>query len=350
MVAVLLLAAVQGVFASASHVESWQEDAPLILARDIRELSPESANKKRRVQLLGVVTHANPDIGDFFIQDHSSAIYVSPQKLNKTLVPGDQVEVTGVTKSGDFAPCVTAQSVKKVGTVALPDPLPYDLNLEDSRWLDAQYVQCWTIVENVNTTTNGYTLLQVSSLKGKAYVLIPGKEHAARFQNLQQASIRFRAVCVPSFNKKRVIAGPPRLFVQKPDDIIVLQRMPTHFFDTPTKPIESLYRYSPDPHPGSRRVKVSGLVLGTWKETVYIEDQTDRMIIHRKSAENLQPGTTLEAVGLVAVEQQTLVMRDAVLHVTGKQVSPHLKYPPHLKCWSIPPLAAWSRLQPGLSK
>src|SRR5262249_35933360 len=92
---------------------STSDSAPLLdTARAIRELSPEQVARNLPVKLTAVVTHANPHIGDFFLQDRTAGIYVHPIQAGKELTAGDHVEVIGVSHPGAFAPCIQASAIR----------------------------------------------------------------------------------------------------------------------------------------------------------------------------------------------------------------------------------------------
>src|ERR1043165_5678048 len=82
----------------------------LSTARAVRILSAEQADQRHLVEFRGVVTHANPHLGDFFMHDGTSPIYVHPQ-AEKKLTQGDLVHLTGFTSAGSFAPCVRAVKI-----------------------------------------------------------------------------------------------------------------------------------------------------------------------------------------------------------------------------------------------
>ena len=123
---------------------------PLALAQHVRNLTPEQAARKHPVRLTGVVTYVNPHVRDFCVQDSSAGIYVHPSEHTAGLKFGDRVTVEGVSDAGDFAPCVTPSAVTVVGTGKVPDPLPFSLMIDDSRWLDGQWVQAWVVVRSVS--------------------------------------------------------------------------------------------------------------------------------------------------------------------------------------------------------
>lgn len=117
--------------------------ATITKAEGVRRLSPKLLEFKPKVVITGVVTHANPTVKDLFVQDESGGIYIAPLATDPGVKAGDRVTVRGVADPGLFAPCVVAASVEKIdgpAPVTMPDPIPFDLSLNDSRWLDGQWV------------------------------------------------------------------------------------------------------------------------------------------------------------------------------------------------------------------
>src|SRR5262249_50620778 len=146
--------------------------SPISTVQEIRKLAPEEARSARSVKLTGVVTHINPHLNDFFLQDNSAGVYVQPTELAKGLSLGDRIELEGVTDPGDFAPCVRANKITPLGQGKLPDAFAYTLVTEESRWLDAQWVQVSVIVRGIRTGPK-VTRLDVYNSFGSGTVIIP---------------------------------------------------------------------------------------------------------------------------------------------------------------------------------
>src|SRR5579862_9122221 len=92
---------------------------PLEHAAQIRELSAVDAAKGQPVHLRGVVTYYDPLAPDLFVQDETAGIYVAcdaPARIAR----GQQVEITGVTGPGDFAPVVLHPQIHILGPGKLP--------------------------------------------------------------------------------------------------------------------------------------------------------------------------------------------------------------------------------------
>jgi len=278
--------------------------------RSVRVLNSEQAARRMPVKVDAVVTHANPYIGDFFIDDGTAPIYVSPGNW-KDLAAGDRVRLEAVTSAGGFAPCLVATKVEKFGIAPLPDPQPYDLSLDDSRWLDAHYVQCWPIIESVSEAAN-YTYLRASTSKGSVVLMIPGKQHLEQARALLYSPVRVRGVCVPSFSERKVINRPARIFVQSLDDITVLPQAAVDLTAGRTTLLGSLFHFIPDAHPQTRRVRTLGTVTAAVGDrTLYIRDATGAARVRLLDPTKALPGDVVEVVGMLVIEKESLTLERA---------------------------------------
>jgi signal transduction histidine kinase/ActR/RegA family two-component response regulator len=293
-------------------------DPPLILAQQVRNLSPEQAARKHPVRLTGTVTYANAKLTDFFVQDSSAGIYVHPSEHDLDLKPGDVVVVEGVSDAGDFAPCVDAAAVKVIGKAKLPDPLPFSLLLDDSRWLDGQWVQAWVVVRSVGVA-DGYTEAEVYSASGTATVRVPDEKAAAAFERLVGRSLLVRGVCVPRF-KDRIVVGPPRLYCQ------AMPMMPLSPAggandaapDAAPRMIEHLLSFTPSPLVGNRRVKIAGTVTSNpFPGVVFVQDATGGAVVFADTNAPVTPNTRVEASGLLRIEGRRISLARATIRSFG---------------------------------
>src|SRR5579863_1384269 len=113
-------------------------------ASQIRAFSPAEAAKELPVHLTGVVTYYDPVGPDLFVQDDTAGIYIACD-TNLQVERGQQVELTGVTGPGDFAPVVVHPQIRVIGPGKLPKPiqLSFDELLTgrgDSQWFAGEGV------------------------------------------------------------------------------------------------------------------------------------------------------------------------------------------------------------------
>ena len=300
----------------------------LSTVRAVRTLSPEAAAKGRAAKLRGVVLVFRPAAGDFFLNDATGSIYVAPQRFVK-LAAGDLVEVEGRADPGEFAPCVSPTSVARVGTSPLPDPFPYDLNRNDSRWLDAVFVQAWGVVESV-AAHGGDAVLEVRSLGGRAGIYVAGLDHLDGLKALRGRSVKARGVCVPAFDSRRVVDRRPRIFVSSPADIAPLPQSDVDHSSASVKVVEQLWTYSPDAAPYSRRVKLRAVVTAHgFDGSLFAADETAPVLILGKDLPPVPVGTRIEATGALEVQDASLRLESATVVPLGESgdIPPRRAYP-----------------------
>ncbi len=82
---------------------------------DILQLRPEEAAQQLAVRLRGVITYADPEWRNGFLQDRGDAIYVDLDPAQKNVQSGQWVELTGRTSPGGFAPEVLERGNQSLG-------------------------------------------------------------------------------------------------------------------------------------------------------------------------------------------------------------------------------------------
>src|ERR1700678_3037780 len=121
-------------------VAQMQANGTLTNAASVLALSDGRASMGIPISLRGVVTAAETNWnGRFFVQDSSGGVFVE----NKAQQPqvGDLVEISGITRAGGYAPCITRPRWKKVGVAPLPDAKVVTIEQLMSGTEDGQRIQ-----------------------------------------------------------------------------------------------------------------------------------------------------------------------------------------------------------------
>jgi diguanylate cyclase (GGDEF)-like protein len=123
----------------------------------VRALSPAAAARGLRVRITGIVTYANPEESDLFIQNDDGWIYVQQDK-HYTLPLGSRVTVEGKT-SASYNNQIEATSVRVVGRGTLPEPAFLHDSQAVQRENDCRYVTLEGVVRAATyQTTQGSSL------------------------------------------------------------------------------------------------------------------------------------------------------------------------------------------------
>jgi hypothetical protein len=231
---------------------------PLRTIRDIRELHPTEAEQRLPVVIRGVVTYADPrDAHGFFVQDATAGIYVwhSPAW---TVQRGQDVEVTGSTGPGDFAPVVEGQSLNVLGLAPLPTPMAASYTDLVGGPADSQFVQIRGVVRTVQPHSDGQTQIDIVTEGHRVRSTLPA-DQKVNANELIDAEVTLRGVCITHFHDRRWLAAWMRLAGA---DQIEIEKPPTaHTFEQELQKAAALLSFNPQGR-WLHRVRVRGVVTG----------------------------------------------------------------------------------------
>ncbi len=286
-------------------------------ASQIRALSPAEAAKELPVHLTGVVTYYDPVGPDLFVQDDTAGIYIACD-TNLQVERGQQVELTGVTGPGDFAPVVVHPQIRVIGPGKLPKPiqLSFDELLTgrgDSQWFAGEGVIKSAVFSKRRLD------LYVAAGGGQIRLVVLGHP-PFDLQRLIEAHVRFRGAAGSAFNNKRQLTGL-LVFLQSFEDITVAPLM-----DAPLQTNASLYpllhadqllRFSPVETVGGR-VRVRGAVtMQQLGRALFLQDGGQGLMVLTHQVVRVQPGDEVEALGFPALGEFAPVLQDAVFTRLG---------------------------------
>jgi signal transduction histidine kinase/CheY-like chemotaxis protein len=304
---------------SGGWLEEWR---PLTTAHDVRNLSAQQARAARLVKLRGVITHIDSSENKFYIQEGSTGLAVTPVSLAHGLSEGDRVEVEGVSSLGQLSPRVSARAVRYLEKGKLPEPIPFTFSMDDSRWLDGQWVQACMMVRKVRIA-RGSIHLDVYTSQGSGVVLIDGTQWSDQARKLIDTAVVVRGVCVPSC-RDRVVVGPPRVLTSELPRPAAGLNETSHDVEPQRRLIEQLLDFSPVPHPGAWRVTIAGVVTATpFPGVVVVQDATGGATLNLDSPRSdITLGSFVEATGIVQIEVRRIGLGRARIKITGRAPLP----------------------------
>jgi len=283
-------------------------------AADVLALPAEVARAGVPIHVKGVVTAAETNWdGRFFVQDASGGVFVDNRKHEQPL-PGDIVEVTGVSHPGGYAPVITKPHWTKIDTGSLPEAKPVTIDRLMSGVEDSQRIQISGIVRTAQFSGSRIGVeLASGGYRFRAYFPFPeGMDPAS----LVGASVVVKGTAAAAFNAPLRHILTVTLFAPQPSDFVIVQPGPANLFSQPLTPLNSIAQYRNDNSPGNQ-VHVKGVVTYQHPgETLFIQDETGGLQIKCKSMETVVPGQVIEAVGFPAVKNYLPVLEDALFHKT----------------------------------
>ena len=285
-------------------------------ASDVLALSAKEAAAGLPISVKGVVTAAETNWnGRFFVQDSSGGVFVE-NISNQQPVPGDEVEVSGISHPGGYAPIIRKPHWKKLGTTPLPEAKPVTIERLMSGVEDGQRIEISGIVRTAQLSGNRIGIELVSGgYRFRAYFPIAPKVEP---QSLVGAKVLLRGTAGAAFNGSLRHFLTVTLFIPQLADFIVEEPAPANLFDQPLIPLNSIAQYRKDRSPGNQ-VHVKGVVTYQRKgEDLFLQDATGGLQVKSKLAESVSPGEAVEAVGFPAVENFLPVLDDAVFRKTAE--------------------------------
>jgi signal transduction histidine kinase len=290
-------------------------EGTLTNAADVLALSGQNAALGIPVSVKGIVTAAETNWnGRFFVQDSSGGVFVENKARQPSL--GDVVEITGITRAGGYAPCITKPHWKKIGTAPLPDAKPVTIEQLMSGTEDSQRVEISGVLRAAQLSGNRLGIEVVSSgYRLHAYLPIPDETN---LQSLVGAKVLLKGTVATAYNAPLRHIVTVTLYISQAEDFIVEQPAPIDLYNEPITPLNAIAQYRKDRPPGSQ-VHIEGVVTYQRKgEDIFLQDASGGLQVKSKLADAVVPGEVVEAVGFPAVENFLPVLEDAVFRKTGE--------------------------------
>jgi signal transduction histidine kinase len=279
----------------------------------IRRLSVDQTRQNIPVHLHGVVTFFDERVYSRFIQDETAGIYLQfPTNVAPPgLLPGQVVDVTGVSSPGEYAPVVIVNEVKVTGSAALPVATPVTYEQLANGVEDSQFIEITGIVRTVRYLDDSqYYLIEIAAGGGRLLIYarnLPVKQT----DELLDSTVRVRGVCATKFNHQRQLFAI-RLMVPRPEDLQIVAPAPKDAAAAAPRPIGTLLQFAPQQNYG-HRVKVVGTVIYFWPgEAVFIQEGRQGAEVHTAGRAPLALGDRAEVLGFVSQGQYTPMLEDAV--------------------------------------
>lgn len=307
----------------AASSRAFADPTPAVLtnAADVLSLSEDEAEKKIPVIVRGVVTAAEPTWeGEFFVQDATAGVYIAHRTRDQPK-PGDLVEVTGVTQKGAFAPTITKQSWKKIGTAPMPKARRVPLEQLMSGAEDSQRVEVTGVVRSV--VPNKINMDVELAAGGYRIHVFPRRIPDVDPQSLIGSRVRARGTAAASWIAKLRHLRDVVIFVPLTNDFVVEQKEAIDPFDKPIIPLTGTAEYRRDVLPG-QRVHVKGIVTlqRPGQDLFLIDDSGTGLHVETRQTNLLAVGDVVEAVGFPDVDNFMPVLGNAIFRKTSEKLPP----------------------------
>lgn len=288
-------------------------------AAQIRQLSWDEAAQGLPARVRGVVTYYDPDNHLAFVQDPTAGTFVDPQwrivepeGFAGSIEAGMEVELTGRTMPGRFAPFLSQRPLAKIlGRVrAMPvpqQPLRGQL-LEPS--FHSQWIQLEAFVRGVERDGNRL-LLKMTHGPRHFDALVPG-DWTGRPPpaNLIRSDVRISGVYGSVFNDRRQLVGM-RLHVPSLEHVEILDPGMSVAFRQLPRRISEIMQFKPHE---TERIHLSGTVLLHLPgKGFYLRGEDGAIWVGSDHESNLEAGAHVSVVGFPRAGDLRPVLLDAVV-------------------------------------
>ena len=274
------------------------------------------------VFIKGVVTAAQTNWnGRFFMQDASGGVFVENLGLTQP-VPGDVVEVNGITRSGGYAPCITKPHWVKRGTAPQPEAKAVTLDQLMSGAEDSQRIEVSGVVRYAwMNEGEGRVVVELASGGYRVHALVPVPAET-NLQSWVGAEVLIKGTAGSSYNATLRHITAVTLYVPQLADFIITKPAPANPFDTPIARLNNIAQYRFDSSPATQ-IHVKGVVTYQRKgEDLFLQDKDSGLQIKCRQTDAFVPGEVVEAVGFPSVKNYLPVLEDASVRKTSE---PHVK-------------------------
>lgn len=299
--------------AASSVVDSIKSHAELTQISQILKLKPDEASAHFPVRLRGVITFADPEWHNGFLQDKGDAVYVDLDQNG--VQSGQWVEITGRTSPGGFAPEVISSLTQVIGPTNLPTPAKVDLEDLANGHFDAHWVAMEGVVWRVEVQS-GHVHLTLMTPKGRFKAIIPDFYNKPAPTHLIDALVSVQGACTSELNVRQQLSGIT-LHVPSLNQIKVLEPAAADPFAVGSTRIEAVATFDPD-HLAGRRVKVHGIVtMRLPGEGFILEDASGGMRILTRQTNEVRMGDLVDVLGFPAIGDFSPQLEEASFRNVG---------------------------------
>lgn len=268
------------------------ENKKIVLTQitDIRNLTTIDASKNLPVHLTGIVTYYDANRQNLFISENGYGIaVVSSQSMN--LIPGDRVEVTGITMPGDGLPYISKTKIKVLGNGPQPIPMPLSYAEAASGTNDCQWGEIAGTVRSVEEREGTYYLKLITENGGEFECWLSRVNSPKEVTELPTSSVILRGICANQISESRRLNG--FTFRLQDESCITKQGQALEFECS----IGDINRITPS-HFGTSRFKIRGTVTLSESTDFYIQDKTGGIRVTPSSSTQMtMPGDVIEVTG-----------------------------------------------------
>jgi signal transduction histidine kinase len=271
------------------------------------------------LSITGIVTAAESDWdGVFYVQDLTGGAVVKNNEAPQP-VPGDLVEVSGVSHVGGYSAEIGTPHWKKLGTAPLPEAKPVSVERLVSGVEDGRRVEVSGVVRSAQPSDLVSSRLEVElSSGGYRFWAVPPRSTIADPNSLVGGTVRIRGTAA-SFIQPSGGILTVKIFVPREPDFIMQEMPGSAASRLRIISLSSVAQYGQNGS-SEQRIHTKGAV--TYQrpgEDIFLHDETGSLRVKCGDTNVIAMGEIVEVVGFLGSERFLPVLQDAAL-IRTKQV------------------------------
>lgn len=284
---------------------------------EIRGMPLADAERGVAARIRGVVTllarvHIPKEA--IIVQDASAGIWVSLERLAvlpEGLERGSEVEIEGVTDRGGFAPNLIATGIRVLGSQPLPPPQPVSHGRFFSGADTCSRISVDGILQGYRDDGSQWRLILERS--GRRFLAsVPKSLVSADPASLVDAVVRVTGVATSRFNTRGEFVSP-RIYVQQPDEITVVEPPRAGPFESSPVPLDAIAQFRAEPI-GGHRIRTEGTVTFVQPgEFMHVQEGPVGIRVHTLSQEPIAVGDRVEIAGFLDLDRDTAGLAEAIV-------------------------------------
>ena len=305
----MMLLRVLTLFLVTSLAVKGEEPTPALTnVKSIRGVKLTAESRGGAVRLDGVVTFADPQGGNFFLQDNTGGVNVRGR--SESVKVGRHISITGKTLDGHLGRTVEMATVVDLGPGVFPEPVKAKSSELNSGELESQWVEVEGVPRFLDIQPQ-VTTIRMGILGGviEARVSRPDNENSLAF--LVDSEVRLRGVCAIKSDANGV-GKTVELRVPSLTQLTVTKPQQTNLFDLPRRSVSEVNALQAglvELH----RVRVQGVAtLVESPAEFYLQDSSGAVRVSSVLPHAITRGCSAEVVGFLGTDGARAYLEDAV--------------------------------------
>ena len=295
---------------SGCHVAGLDRDQTITSIDAVRRLSPTDADNRYPVRVRGTVGYYHSLSKQLVVLGPTGGVFVDAAVTDRNVVPGQLVDVEGVTAAGERVAAIVSARVAGREISSLPEPA----RLTKEQLALPEAVDVWGeihgIVRRVSLRTDKRLVMTVATEEGSFEAVVAIKASLSEPPYLD-AEVRVRGVIHTVFSP---IGEPVEYQILVPDlaSFVVERPGEPNPFAVPARSISSVLGGGTDPE-ASHRVRIHGVVSQGTGGDLSVTDTSGRIAVAIDPTNAVQLGSEVDAIGFLAESGNERILEDTVL-------------------------------------